>query len=291
MSFTFTNFAESKLQTGISVSATQATISTDDDQLFATFTGTGGEVQRAVIYDGTNTPELVDISLRADETIDITRALESTTALAWPAGSVIRGVLTAGMMAAAAREITGATDQIEITGGDGLTGTTIVGLASEINLASKTVANINVISGQGTVTDWDVNGDLTASELQVTSTALFSGRTEFASDAQFEGMLTASDGKFHFGGSASQGHELELFEDSTNGVNFISLKAPDSLATSMRIEYPTVAGTVNQILEIASLSTDVIPLLTLQWTANTALGTDWDDMEEFSAYQLGLGGL
>lgn len=289
MTFTFTNFADSKVQSGIASTSSQVTIASAQADLFATFTATGGETQRAVIYDGVKTPELVDISLRAAGVLDITRAVESTTAQDWAAGSVVRGVLTAGMMAAAARVIGGTANEIDVTNGDGLTGTTLVALASELDLASKTVANANIISGEALLSSALID-TLNATELTVGATALFNGQAHFASQALFDDALLSSDGVFTFGGSASQGHEIRLREDSDNGTNYFGMKAPDTLATSIRIEFPSIVGSANQILEIASLSTDTIPLLTLQWADNTSLGSDWDDMEEFSAYQLGLGG-
>jgi hypothetical protein len=255
MAYVFTNFAESKVAAGLSATASQVSVAVADKDLFATFTATDGEVQRCVLYDGVQVAELVDVSLRADEVLDIARAAAGTTARAWGSGSVIRGILSADMMTAAGRTVTGATDQIEITGGTGTTGTTLVGLASHINLASKIVTSLTH------------QGALTASEFQ-----------------------TATGGAYNFKGNAANAASLQLEEDSDNGTNFLALAAPASLASSYKVVYPNTIGSAGQVLDIVSISTDSVPVVALGWVANNALGTDWADLEEFSAYQLGLGG-
>lgn len=180
MTFAHTNFADSELASGISSTASQLTILAADADVFATFTATGGEVQRAVIFDGTQTPELVDISLRADNVLDISRAAESTTAKTWAAGSKVRAGLTAQMMLAAGRTISGDSN-ISVTGGDGTSGETSLALATMLSNTSASDFDIDGGTHDGITLNQTTRGPVDTTILGLESTGTDTATLDFKS--------------------------------------------------------------------------------------------------------------
>ncbi len=88
------------------------------------------------------------------------------------------------------------------------------------------------------------------------------------------GIGTASPaGRLHTAGgniimgpaSASTAAEFQLREGSTNGTEYVGLKAPDSIATSLTFTLPSADGTVGQVLQTNGSKV-------LSWTANSASG-------------------
>lgn len=95
MSYKFVNFFDATLQQAIAAGDTTAYIEPEQEALLPVLSG--GNVLRAVLYDQVLDPEIVDITAHSAGTITITRARESTSAQAWPAGTRVTNDITAAL--------------------------------------------------------------------------------------------------------------------------------------------------------------------------------------------------
>lgn len=86
MRLKFTNFAESTLASAILAADTSITVG--DASKFPALAV--GEFCRLTIFDGTNVPEIVEVSAIVGNTLTVVRAKEGTSAVAWGAGAKIR---------------------------------------------------------------------------------------------------------------------------------------------------------------------------------------------------------
>ena len=89
----FTNNARSTLASGISNSATSIAVASGQGAKFAS--PSGGNWQDVTLDDGTNI-EIVHLTARSGDTLTVTRAQESTTAVAFSAGAKVEARFTAG---------------------------------------------------------------------------------------------------------------------------------------------------------------------------------------------------
>ena len=94
LSYKYANFAQSTLQASITAGATSLQIASSDASKFPALS-VGTEAFRAVIYDDVNAPEIVECTAIAGNILTITRAQESTAAIAWSAGAKIVLTVTA----------------------------------------------------------------------------------------------------------------------------------------------------------------------------------------------------
>ena len=99
MTFQFTNNALTTLAAGLSSGATSATLATGKGALFPT--PAGSNVFRAtLIRQSDQAIEIVECTARAGDTVTITRAMESTTALTFVTGDKFELRITAAELAA-----------------------------------------------------------------------------------------------------------------------------------------------------------------------------------------------
>lgn len=92
------NFFKGTLQQSIAAGATVCFIEPEVQALLPALGG--GDVVKAVLYDQSQEPEIVEITAHAAGELTITRARESTAAVAWPAGTIITHDLTAELIEA-----------------------------------------------------------------------------------------------------------------------------------------------------------------------------------------------
>lgn len=106
------------------------------------------------------------------------------------------------------------------------------------NAVGKTAAN------KGELFHVDANGDV--DELAPGT----NGNFLFLADglASWTSGVNIAAGVFSIGGSATQGMELRLFEDTDNGVNYVGLKVADALGSSITFTLPSADGTPGQAL-------------------------------------------
>jgi len=86
------NFGDSVLASGISAGDTSITVTTGTGSRFPALTA--GDWFYAVLVDVSANREIVKCTARTTDTLTVTRAQESTTALTFAVGSVIRCTLT-----------------------------------------------------------------------------------------------------------------------------------------------------------------------------------------------------
>jgi hypothetical protein len=56
-------------------------------------------------------------------------------------------------------------------------------------------------------------------------------------------------GAYNFAGTADTAAEIRWFEDSDNGSNYVSFKAPATIATNVAWTLPAADGTTGQVLQ------------------------------------------
>lgn len=98
MGFKVVNFFDATLQQAIADDATTAYIEPAQEDLLPTLTG--GDVVRVVLYDGSQEPEIVDITAHSGGAVTIDRAKEGTVAGNWAAGTRVTCDLTAALVEA-----------------------------------------------------------------------------------------------------------------------------------------------------------------------------------------------
>lgn len=96
MAFKYLNFWEATLQQAILAASTTAYIEAAMEALIPTLSG--GDVFRVVLYDNDQDPEIVDVTAHSSGALTITRAKESTAAVAWSAGTRVTNDLTAAIV-------------------------------------------------------------------------------------------------------------------------------------------------------------------------------------------------
>ena len=89
--YKLTNFAETTLAQGLDIAAVSMIVASETK--FPTI-GTN-EAFRVTLYDGTQDPEIVEVTAVSTTTWTITRAQEGTTAVTWSAGTLVRLAPTA----------------------------------------------------------------------------------------------------------------------------------------------------------------------------------------------------
>lgn len=94
--FLFANNATSTIQGALAIDGTEITVASGTGSLFSEPVD-GVSVFRATLSNSTGTLlEIVECILRSGDVMTIMRAQEGTTALAWPSGTLIKQLLTAG---------------------------------------------------------------------------------------------------------------------------------------------------------------------------------------------------
>jgi len=143
----------------------------------------------------------------------------------------------------AIREVMGALKRFE-TGADGdsltVGGNLVVSGSTTANTLSATVINAT-----GSVT---FSGTTTANTF---STDLITEKTS-AAGVTVDGVLlkdtTVTANTIKASGTASSQGEVQLFEDTDNGTNYVALKAPASIASDVTFVLPDADGTSGQAL-------------------------------------------
>lgn len=92
---------------------------------------------------------------------------------------------------------------------------------------------------------------------------------------------TATPANFKVGNGATAGASLQLLEDSDNGSNYVALKAPDSIGTSLTFTLPSADGTSGQFL-----STDASGNLSFASAISTLAGATDSDISAPSSGQV-----
>lgn len=95
----FVNFVRSELSQTVLVGGTTIFIDSADAALLPSF-GVGDKL-RGTLSDGITPPEIIEVTARTGGTLTITRALESTAAREWPAGTRLTFGTTAGLLGSA----------------------------------------------------------------------------------------------------------------------------------------------------------------------------------------------
>jgi hypothetical protein len=176
--------------------------------------------------------------------------------------ATIYGALSIPNTTASSSSITGA---LKVAGGVGIGGNLYVegnlsvnGLITTINSTTITVDDKNLELGS-TASPTDVTADGGGITLKGLTDKTFTwsaasnswvsnvGITASSIQNTPIGSTTASSGNFT-GITVENGGSLILKETSLNGINYISIKSPDSLAADYTITLPTTVGTAGQVL-------------------------------------------
>ena len=59
---------------------------------------------------------------------------------------------------------------------------------------------------------------------------------------------SSTAGSFSVNGTSTAGADIKLYEDTDNGTNYVSLKAPDTIAANVTWQLPGADGTTGQFL-------------------------------------------
>lgn len=95
--FVFKNFSKGFLIQDLSSSGLDAYVDVIESGTFAQ--PTGSQVQRCIIEDDSQEPEIVDVTSNAlTGALTLNRALEGTAAKEWPSGSKISAYISAGVL-------------------------------------------------------------------------------------------------------------------------------------------------------------------------------------------------
>ena len=92
---------------------------------------------------------------------------------------------------------------------------------------------------------------------------------------------SATPADLKVGNSASTGGSLKLMEDTDNGTNFVALKSPNTLGSSVTWTLPSSDGTANQVI-----GTDGSGALSFLSTTSTLAGATDSDISGASSGQL-----
>jgi hypothetical protein len=139
--FLFSNNATTYLTTSISNSATSIALPTGKGALFQN--PTGSDYQMATIFSPSapSTVEIVKITARAGDTLTVTRAQESTTGVAWAAGSYIENRVTKGTLDALIQNEATVSYSYGIGSGTTVSGADAIGIGnSATSSAADTIA-------------------------------------------------------------------------------------------------------------------------------------------------------
>lgn len=194
------------------------------------------------------------------------------------------------------RTITGTDDEIVVTNGDGVDGPIVIGiadtLADAIGIGSLGFQNSDSITVTGgTLTGVTLSGTFLegvhydSSGNEIISFTTTSSATNYVDIKNSTGQpiisaqgddtninlafLTKGTGSYVFAGTADRSTQIALFEQTTNGSNFIGLRAPTSIAANISFTLPSVVGTSGYVLSTNGTPTDA----TLSWVDGSTLGS------------------
>lgn len=76
-------------------------------------------------------------------------------------------------------------------------------------------------------------------------------------------VATITPGSFSVSGTSTAGADIKLYEDTDNGTNYVSLKAPDTIAANVTWQLPNADGAASTVLTTNGSGT-------LSWTTPPA---------------------
>jgi hypothetical protein len=100
-------------------------------------------------------------------------------------------------------------------------------------------------TGSALVSTGDTTGELVL-KTNGTTTAV---TIDTSQNVTIEGSLTVDGGSANISGTSSAGANIKLYEDTDNGTNYISLKAPNTIASDVTWTLPNADGTNGQVLQ------------------------------------------
>lgn len=264
----YVNNFRTTLAGAITNSATTATLSS----ITGLPTLTGNDYYYLTIDGGNGTYEIVKVTSRASTTVNIVRAQEGTTAVAWGAGAVVelRATATTHVDIENDTRNWNTTGYIAVGGGTSVSslrwleasanGTNYVGFQAPASLSANRLwvlpsadgtANqalktdgagnlgwMSVATSVSSDTNPSLGGNLSVAGYKITSVS--NGNVVIEPNGT---------GAVVIGGNATQPAELRFMEDSDNGTNYVGFKASSALAANVVWTLPTADGTVNQFLK------------------------------------------
>jgi hypothetical protein len=100
-------------------------------------------------------------------------------------------------------------------------------------------------TGSALVSTGDTTGDLVL-KTNGTTTAV---TIDTSQNVTIEGSLTVDGGSANISGTSSAGANIKLYEDTDNGTNYVSFKAPDAITSDVTWTLPNADGTSGQVLQ------------------------------------------
>ncbi len=138
------------------------------------------------------------------------------------------------------------------------------GVRPEINAAGESNIGITFRDSNGNELFRTSSVASAVNFIDITNSATGSGVTFTANgdDTNIDiNLLPQGTGVVNLKGTATSAAEVRFFEDTDNGTNYIGLKAPTSIATSITYVLPSANGTATQ-----KLTTDGNSPATLTWS-------------------------
>ena len=193
------------------------------------------------------------------------------------------------------RTITGTDDEIVVTNGDGVDGPIVIGIASTladaIGLGSLSYQNSDAITVTGgtltgiTLTSSILDGIHYSADgnelvsftgntsainyIDIKNSDVNPGFTCVGDDTNINMAFTGKGtGSYLFFGNTTRGTQIALYEQTTNGLNFIGLRAPSSIASDISFTLPSVVGTAGHVLSTDGATTNAV----LSWVDGATLG-------------------
>lgn len=180
----------------------------------------------------------------------------------------------------------GLTNSVIVANGSnsGATGTTYTLPANSSGIVFNDGTNISdAVTYISSLSNVTINGG-TANALTLTNVSVISGNVNnVTSNASTFSNVTINGGTANFtgtilvSGNSSSAADIRLYENTTNGNNYVALKAPASLASNVSFVLPGADGTVNQ-----AVVTDGSGNLSFANVAAAGIATNFTALQTFS---------
>ena len=92
-------------------------------------------------------------------------------------------------------------------------------------------------------------GDTTGELVLKTNGTTTAVTIDTSQNVTIEGILTVDGGSANISGTSSAGANIKLYEDTDSGTNYVSFKAPDTIASDVTWTLPNADGTNGQMLQ------------------------------------------
>lgn len=225
---------------------------------------TGSQYYYLTIGSG-GTYEIVKVTARTATTLTVVRAQESTSGVAWSAGTAITMRATAESYV----DWTDSTQTMQTSGnlilGGGASpsefrmlegsagGSNYTGFKSPATLAGNVVYTMPSVDGSsGNVLSTNGSGTLSWSAPSLSGTMTGDvdvGGYKIKSSSNGNIILEPNGtGGIILGGNSTQPVELRFMEDSDNGTNYVGFKAASSISANKVWELPAADGSANQVI-------------------------------------------